>query len=152
MDNSQAIDMMEYNKQILGTSDQGNFWKPNANTIACDMAIKTLKVNNILHWISVNEKLPEVEQRVLVCAETRCSDGRKYKHITTGMYEDGNMWRENSSWNFNDLDTYDEEQDDYKIPEGWWEYTIYNEDEGNFPIDDFVIYWMYLPDEPKDAE
>lgn len=152
MDNQQAIEMMEYNKRILGTPDQGNHWKPNANTIACDMAIKALYNNEYPHWISVDEKLPEPEDRVLVCAETRCNDGRKYRHITVGMYEDGKMWREDSSWDFNDfdnLDTYDEEHDDYRIPEGWWEYTIYNDEEGNYSIDDFVMYWMPLPKTPE---
>ena len=110
--------------------------------------------NKPLTWISVDEKLPEPETRVLVCAETRCGD-KTYRHITAGMYEDGNIWREDSSWNFNDfdnLDTYDEEQDDYKIPKGWWEYTIYNSDEGNYPIDDFVTHWMPLPQPPKEEK
>lgn len=105
------------------------------------------------HWIQVSERLPEPEQRVLVCAETRCTDGKTYRHITTGMYENGKMWRENSSWNFNNFDNlgcYDKEQGDYKIPEGWWEYTIYNDEEGNYPIDDFVTHWMLLPEPPKE--
>ena len=103
-------------------------------------------------WISVNEKLPEAEMRVLVCAETRCTDGKKYRHITAAMYEDGNVWREDSSWNFNDfnnLESYDEEKDDWKIPKGWWEYTIYNDDEGNYMIDDFVTHWIPLPEPPE---
>lgn len=155
MDNGRAIDMMKYNREILGTSDQGNHWKPNASTIACDMAINALQNNETSHWISVTDKLPNAEERVLVCTETHCVDGRKYKHITVGMYEDGNMWREDSSWDFNDfdnLDIYDKEHDDYRIPEGWWEYTIYNDEEGNYPIDDFVTHWMPLPETPKEKE
>lgn len=103
-------------------------------------------------WIPIEEMLPEPEARVLVCAESRVGD-KVYKHITCGMYEDGTVWREESSWNFQDFDypedAYDEEKDDWKIPEGWWEYTIYNSDEGNYPIDDFVTHWLPLPEPPK---
>ena len=41
--------MMEYNKHLLGMPDQGKSWKPNANTIACDIAIKALYENDVLN-------------------------------------------------------------------------------------------------------
>lgn len=107
-----------------------------------------------MEWISVKDRLPKPEERVLVCAETRCADGTTYRHITTGMYEDGNVYREDSDWVFNDFDkfnsTYDETRDDWKILEGWWEYTIYNDTEGNYLIDDFVTHWQPLPEPPTE--
>lgn len=102
-------------------------------------------------WISVKDRLPGPEERVLVCTETHYT-GKSYKRITTAMYEDGTVWREKSDWNFNEFDNlgeYDEERDDWKIPEGWWEYTLYNDDNGNYPIDDVVTHWMPLPGLPS---
>jgi hypothetical protein len=67
------------------------------------------------------------------------------------MYEDGTVWTRDSSWGFHDIDnyeTYDEKQDDWRIPEGWWEYSIYNE-EWNCPVDDLVTHWMPLPKPPE---
>ena len=104
-----------------------------------------------LGWISVEDKLPEVEERVLVLTSYTYRD-KVYHDITTGMYEDGNMWRDDSSWNF-DIDycvEYDEERDDYKIPPGWFEYAIYSEDGQNGVITDKVTHWMPLPKLPED--
>ena len=65
-------------------------------------------------WISVKDRLPEPETKVLVLAGRR---GRKI--ITTGMYEDGTIDTENSCWNWYDfLGDYDEENDCYIIPQG----------------------------------
>lgn len=105
-------------------------------------------------WISVKEKLPEPEARVLVCAEAKCGEKVLHRHIVAAMYEDGTVWRDESSWSFGDIacGTYDDEHDDWKISEGWWEYTIYNYDEGCYPIDDFVTHWMRLPEPPKEEK
>lgn len=115
---------------------------------AVDAAPVGLKMNE---WINVKDRLPEAEKRVLVCAEIRLTDGKVRRHITTGMYEDGTVRRAESDWNFKDLEyhTYDEDWDDWKIPEGWWEYTIYNSEELNYPINDVVTHWMPLP-EPRE--
>lgn len=106
-----------------------------------------------MKWISVKERLPEPEERVLVCVEVKCGD-KSYRHIIAGMHEDGSVWRDESSWNFSDIDycgDYDDERDDWKISEGWWEYTIYNDEEGCYPINDFVTHWMPLPEPPKES-
>lgn len=98
-------------------------------------------------WISVKDKLPTAEVEVLVYT--------KGKIITTAMYEDGTIREENSMWHWDGLEywndtNYDEENDSYIIPEGWWEYRHYNPDDVyNNPIDDEVLFWQPLPQEPK---
>lgn len=44
----------------------------------------------------------------------------------------------------------DEDRDDYRIPEGWWEYRHFNPDDVyNNKIDCTVVGWMPLP--PKEV-
>ena len=101
-------------------------------------------------WISVKDKLPTAEVEVLVYT--------KGKIITTAIYEDGTIREENSEWHWNELEywndtKYDEENDSYIIPEGWWECRHYNPDDVyNNPIDDEVLFWQPLPKEPKKNE
>ena len=108
------------------------------------------------NWIHVSEMLPEPETEVMVLAQRKIyslKTKRKTMHyiITTGMYEDGTKRTEDSEWWWEaDGFEYDEEQDDYIIPEGWWEYKHYNGDEQhNYAIDDEVTHWMPLPEPPK---
>ena len=104
-------------------------------------------------WISVKDKPPTVEVEVLVYT--------KRKIITTAMYEDGTIREENSMWHWDGLEywndtKYDEENDCYIIPKGWWEYRHYNSnDVYNNSIeadDDEVLFWQPLPQEPKIEE
>jgi hypothetical protein len=100
-------------------------------------------------WRNPETDLPKVETEVLVMY--RRDD---YLGITTAHYEDGNVFSEDSEWNWEDLPdwgTYDEERDDYRIPKGWWEYRYFNPDEVyNNQIDRPVVGWMPLP--PKEVK
>lgn len=102
-------------------------------------------------WIDVNDRLPEVEERVLICVEYPGYLGDKIYHdVTCGFYEDGKMWREDSKvcWGSEYCSEYDEEKDDYLVPEGWVEECVemHGEDEWNcVPIISKVVAWMPLP-------
>lgn len=101
-------------------------------------------------WISVDDRMPEPETEVVILAVR--SNG--YKVITTAMYENGKVSTEDSIWSWYDIDfDYDEENDVYLIPEGWWEYRHYNPDDVlNNAVDDKVTHWMPLPEAPKGSD
>lgn len=95
-------------------------------------------------WIPCSERQPVVETKVLICARRRYRDGTFHYIITTAMYEDGSISEHDSIWNWEDIDgEWDEENDCYIIPEGWWEDKMYNPDgQLNYAVDDEVIKWM----------
>jgi hypothetical protein len=100
-------------------------------------------------WIPVAERLPEPETDVLaVC------NRNGYIFVIPAIYEDGKMLTQESAWNWNDIycyGLYDEETDDYYIPEGWWENRQFNPDDVyNNPVDCAVTHWMPLPEPPKE--
>ena len=112
---------------------------------------KTEQLNN--GWIPCSERLPEVETKVLIHAKRKYMDGSFRDIITTAMYEDGTMLEDDSKWHWEDIEgEWDEENDCYIIPEGWWEDKMYNADgELNHAVDDEVIEWQPLP-EPYQPE
>lgn len=99
-------------------------------------------------WIPVEEQLPACEEEVEVTTV------RHYKEKTIyltcrAIYEDGTIWGEDSAYCWEDLSDYeyDEERDDYRVPEGWFEAVSYAE---QFEIiDDKVIAWRKRPEPYK---
>ena len=100
-------------------------------------------------WIPVAERLPKPETDVLaVC------NRNGYIFVIPAIYEDGKLLTQESAWNWSDIycyGLYDEEADDYYIPEGWWENRTFNPDDVyNNPVDCAVTHWMPLPEPPKE--
>lgn len=105
-----------------------------------------------MEWISVKDMMPDIEEEVLVFVK----NANGYNTITTAMYEDGTITMGESVWSWNNdcygCFDYDEEKDDYFVPESWWEYRHYNGDDVyNNQIDGDVTHWMKLPKNPKDG-
>lgn len=112
-----------------------------------------------LEWISVENRLPEVEQRVLVSIKRHSNYTNKdYTLVTCAIYEDGKVNVEDSCWICEWRDDYDEETDTYHVPKGWYEYHEYGNTEedgiglisGDSFLIDKVTHWMPLPESPKD--
>lgn len=103
-------------------------------------------------WISVKDRLPEVETEVLIRAQWRCGDDT-HSTIATAFYEDGTVLEDNSSWDWSEIwewGDYDEEKDGYRIPQGWWESSHYIHDDHYNNVDDEVTHWMPLPRLPEE--
>ena len=102
-------------------------------------------------WIPVTERLPKPETDVLaVC------NRNGYIFVIPAIYEDGKLLTQESAWNWSDIycyGLYDEEADDYYIPEGWWENRQFNPDDVyNNPVDCAVTHWMPLPEATEEGE
>lgn len=98
-------------------------------------------------WIDVRDRLPKPETDVLVCAERKYCGGGFRQIITIAMYENGTIKEKDSCFLWDDIDEfgiYDEEEDCYRIPEGWWECHQYSDCYDN-KIDDKVTHWMPIP-------
>lgn len=100
-------------------------------------------------WRDPDKDPPKVETEVLVLVDC----GKGYC-ITTAFYEDGTVSQYESVWQREDVDDYgiyDEEDDLYRLPKGWWEYRHFTpEDALECPIDKPVVGWMPLP--PEEAK
>ena len=116
------------------------------------------EVNGILEqesgWIPCSERLPVPETEVLITARRKYTNGEYREIITAALYEDGKMLESDSCWVWTDIEgKYDEENDCYIIPEGWWECRHFNADDVyNNLIDCEVIAWMPLPEPYMESE
>ena len=86
-------------------------------------------------------------------------DGRVAKpdrpaKLFPAIYEDGKMDEDESNWVWHGIDyAYDEEADITYVPEGWYEYEHFcQEDEYNNSIDEVVVKWMPLPEPYKEKQ
>ena len=106
----------------------------------------------VQEWISVEDRLPENEQDVIICAKRRhySNPNRFIRIVAKAFYTDGKHNTEHTAyaWNNDCIDMeYDEENDAYLIPDGWWESVEYGEEFS--AVSDFVTHWMPMPQPPK---
>ena len=106
----------------------------------------------VQEWIPVDERMPENEQDVIICAERRhySNPNRFIRIVAKAFYTDGKHDTEHTAytWNNDYIDMeYDEENDAYLIPDGWWESVEYGEEFS--AVSDFVTHWMPMPQPPK---
>ena len=103
-----------------------------ANDLRAAAMIERLTAENAAlrekqRWIPVTERMPEPETDVLaVC------NRNGYIFVTPAIYEDGKLLTQDSAWNWSDIycyGLYDEEADDYYIPEVCWENRQCNPDD-----------------------
>lgn len=89
-------------------------------------------------WISVKKRLPKVNKPVLISAKYN-----NYKYVCVGKWVE-KYSVEDEGEEFDSAD-YNEENDTYYYPEGWYE-CIYNwGDYSDVFISDEVIAWQPLP-------
>lgn len=135
----QAADLIEKQERQIQTLK----WE---RDVAVEQAVR-----DKLRWIPVKERLPEPETEVLiVCNRRGC------RFVCPAIYEDGKMLTQDSDWNWTDLydyGTYSEDDDDYFVPQGWWEDRQFTPDEVyNNPVDCEVTHWMPLPELPEEEK
>lgn len=97
-------------------------------------------------WISVEDRLPHTERDVLIAVDS----GIGGYIIAIGFYEDGKRFAGDSACNWDNdyIDMmYNEDADDWIIPQGWYEGVMFGEEFTE--ITDKVVYWQPLPKPPK---
>ena len=112
-------------------------------------------VNEMIpQWISVEDRMPENEQSVLIAVERRMkySDppGKIRRFVAKAFYTDGTQNTEDSVYCWNGADAgweYIEDEDAYLIPKGWWESVDYADEFS--AVGDFVTHWQPLPQPPQ---
>lgn len=153
--------MAEYinREDALKCLEYNTIQKPSANDIvSATLRVAREKVEKLpvaqeeslfSFWRDPDKDPPKVETEVLILFETACGG----YGITTAHYEDGTVLSKKSAFYWEEIfewGTYDEENDDYFIPKGWWEYRYFNpEDVYDNRVDSPVVGWMPLP--PKEV-
>ena len=119
-----------------------------------DEVVKGLKqLPSAQQWIPCSERLPDNRVCVIVCFREWQQYAKRYIYsIVTGWYARKHSVREDvfSEWEA-DCD-YDEDEDEYYIQEGWYEFTT----QGNFDLVSWyinveVVAWMPLPEPYQEA-
>lgn len=111
----------------------------------------TLKNSN--SWIGVGSKLPDNETAVIISVLVKPVGITPFRRNVFAFYTDGKHTVSDSACAWGEIDErfeYNEDRDDFIIPEGWWESVQYGEE--FYAVSDFVTHWMKQPQPPKDEE
>lgn len=127
---------------------ESGFYADAYNDLAEDFyRVPAADVEPVRRWIPCSKRKPKPETEVqAVCRRGGVS------FVCPAMYEDGTVLKGDSIWNWNNIEEYGlycEDADDWFIPEGWWEYRQFNDDDVyNNLIDCAVTHWQPLPEPP----
>lgn len=101
-------------------------------------------------WIPVTERLPEHGVHVLAACHVKWRGGGGRYYVCDAFHTE--HFTDTCSYN-DDIDMeYNEEEDEYYMPEGWWEVIKNWDDYSCVAIGDFVTHWMPLPEPPKEGK
>lgn len=104
-------------------------------------------------WIPVTAQLPDNEQIVeITYTVNHYRTGEPLYYTARAFYTDGkhSTYDSDYAWNDMDLEDYIEEEDAYRIPEGWWESVSFGEE--FHEVDALVIAWKPLAEPWKGEE
>lgn len=97
------------------------------------------------NWISIKEKLPESQQRVLGFYTNKY--GKTRIEIVCYIPPKEVLAEDFLNEDADDCKEYDEQKDCYWVTEGWWESSW--ESDTNWKISENITHWMPLPKLPK---
>ena len=109
--------MSEYIEREAAEDAAGEAYLKGLNPEWAVRDVPTADVVPVVRWIPITERLPKPETEVMIVCNR---NGRRF--IATAIHEDGTLFVGDSNWNWNDIceyGCYDEERDDYLIPECW---------------------------------
>lgn len=92
-------------------------------------------------WISVDERLPETQSRVLVCFTTQ--SGKVWTTCADYIAPKSVLYEDYMDENYSTAEDYDEENDCYWTSEGFYEHNY--EPETNWKLSETVTHWMLIP-------
>ena len=99
-------------------------------------------------WIPVTERLPKHGVHVLAACHVKWLGGGGRYYVCDAFHTE--HFKDTCSYS-DEIDMeYNEEDDEYYMPEGWWEVIKNWDDYSCVAIGDFVTHWMPLPQPPKE--